>query len=132
MSDGGGGFSSGASVARGYSSGTSSTSSLISPSASASVFCAKPKFMSRKGKVRAHTKTIAIRAARVRNGKVNPLPSQCHISVTEANANVHYITERVRESFEENDFVLVSNNGLEVMEMPGTRGKHRFTVSGLL
>ena len=86
-------------------------------------FLFEGKQPSRKGKEKQRTKSLVVRGARVKGGKVSPLQTQCHVSVNEDTANVRYVTEQVRLAFAKDNLVILSNNGLEILDMPGTRGK---------
>ena len=67
-------------------------------------------------------RSVKVVAARLKDGKVKSLGQKCHISVPEYSANIKFMTQAVQESFDKPDLAIVTSDGLEILDMPGTRG----------
>ena len=52
------------------------------------------------------------------------MTQECYIFINEKAANVGDITEKVKETMDKNDLILVSNNGLPIQDIEGTTGKY--------
>ena len=79
---------------------------------------------SRKGKERvdSHSRRIKIFKGRVRSGSVTKTGNQLWVPITEKTANQPYIVEAVTHQLGRGRWALVSPDGLEIKDMPGTRG----------
>ena len=89
---------------------------------------------SRKGEERAlnsHSRRIKIFEGRVRSGSVTKTGNQLFVPITEKTANQPYIVEAVTNQMGRGRWALVSPDGMEIKDMPGTRGIYNILIKAL-